>query len=65
MMNCFCEIVDQQKAFRPHFQQRPLPEILTITNLQQALNRIRTCAESEFKLSLMTSRVSSGQNELQ
>ena len=51
MMNCFCEIVDQQKAFRPHFQQKPLPEILIITNLQQALNRIRTCAESEFKLS--------------
>ena len=50
MMNCFCGIVDQRKAFTPYFHPGPLSEILTITNLRHAASRIWTCAESEFRL---------------
>ena len=33
MMNCFCGMIDWQKAFIPYFQPEPLQEILTIANL--------------------------------
>ena len=38
-MNCFCEMVDQQKEFMPYFQLGPLPLLLSLT-----------WAESEFRL---------------
>ena len=42
MMNCFCGMVDQQKAFKPYFQPGPLSEILTIANLQPAASKVWT-----------------------
>ena len=36
MMNCFCGMIDWQKAFMHYFGLGPLSEILTITNLQEA-----------------------------
>ena len=33
MMNCFCEMIDQRKAFTPYLELEPLSEILTIANL--------------------------------
>ena len=43
LMNCFCGMVDQRKAFTPYFQPGPLSEILTIANLWHAARRIWTC----------------------
>ena len=53
MMNCFCRMIDRQKALMPYFQPGPLSEILTIANLWHAASRVWTCTESEFRLCLM------------
>ena len=44
MMDCLCCM---------YFQLGPLPEILTISNLQHVESRIWTCAEPEFRLCRM------------
>ena len=49
----FCRMVDWLKHVKPYFQQRPLPEIFIIANLQHAATRIWACAELEFKLNWM------------
>ena len=54
IMNCFCDMVNQQKALslissRPG----PLPEILIITNLRHAATWIWTYGEPEFRLHWM------------
>ena len=53
----FCGMVDRRKTSslipcQDHCQ-RPLSEILTITNLRYTVNRIWTCAEPEFRLGWM------------
>ena len=41
------------KGVQPYFQPGPLSEIFIIVNLWHAVSRIWTCAEPEFRLSLM------------
>ena len=53
MMNCFCGMVDGQKAFKHYLQPGPLSGILTILNFRHAASRISTCAEPEFRLCWM------------
>ena len=49
MINCFCCMVDRQKA-RLYFQPGPLSEFHTIVNLRHAASRIWTWTEPEFRL---------------
>ena len=53
MMNYFCGMVDQRKAFMPYLQPEPLSDILTIANLRHAASRVSNYAESEFRLCWM------------
>ena len=52
MMNCFCGMVDRQNVQR-YFHPKPLSEIFTIVNLENATSRAWTCVKPEFKLSRM------------
>ena len=49
MMNCFCGIPNQRKAFSL-FPARPISEILTIANLRHAVNKTWIYTEPEFSL---------------
>ena len=49
MVTCFCAMVDWRKAGQ-------IWEVLTITNVWHATNRIWTCAEPEFRLCWMKLR---------
>ena len=53
IMNCFCGMNDQWKAFMPYFQPGPLSEILTIANLWHAARSVWTWAKSKFRLCWM------------
>ena len=52
-MICFCGMVDRRKTFTPYFLPGPLSDIITIANLWHVASRVRTCAESEFRLCWM------------
>ena len=49
MMNCFWEIVDQQKVLS-YFQWVLLWEIVTISNIQHVTSRNSNCTELKFRL---------------
>ena len=53
MINCFCGMAEQRKAFRIISSQDHLSEILTIANIRRAASRIWTCLEPEFRLCWM------------
>ena len=51
MMNCFCGMVDRQKACTRYFHLGPLSEIFIIKNLQHAASRMSKVLTSETNFS--------------